>query len=229
MSKHTNQIILLIDAENVNSPAAISNVIERARQLGHIQRAVAVMPESHPKMADVLKGEGVEIATRLNEMPKNAADAMLMMVAAEEAVLAKSNNQPLVFVFASNDHGFSGPAAMLSAAGHSCWRIGTAITPHSKVGFDRVYSVPATKKPAIAAVSAASSGLPSLEELLPTGRMSLSAFGNHLKLHYPDMYQRLQKICKKLSVAIMRLANSNHWPIDIDRAGGECCVVLRQG
>lgn len=215
------QLVLLIDAENINGAEAVSSIIARARQKGTLHRAVAITPLNHPRMERLLRDEGIEILPRLDEMPANAADAILMMTAAEEACLARLDNRRLTYIFASNDNGFGGAAAMLRNAGHQCWRMGTAPNRGSAAGFDRVYCItpPPRPRPAPARTS-----MP--PNLLPTSRMTLAAFGQHLKVNFPALWAKLHTICAHLSKALEKYAAAQSWPLVIERTGSTCCVVL---
>jgi hypothetical protein len=199
-------------------------------------------------LRDILPGQGVEILARLPEMPKNAADAMLMMVASQEAA---QTGVPLTFVFVSNDHGFGGAAHMLRQHGHACWRMATAVTERSAHGFDAVLSLLPSPDPSLALATSvhsvapvttvtvtpaitvvtpdASSLFPHVmpANLLPRPTMNLADVGQHLRRHFPEIRRQLRRISTRLSVALERVARSQGWPLRIERDGIHGCVVRR--
>lgn len=218
----TTPLILLIDAENINAPEVMADLLRALFDTGRIQRAVAVLPRRASRLRDILPGQGVEILPRLPDMPKNAADAMLMMVASREAAMATQTSVPLTFVFVSNDNGFGGAAEVLRQSGHRCWRMATVITERSAQGFDEVVRL--GPEPALAPAKA-QEPIVMPANLLPCPAMNLADFGQHLRKHYPELRRQLRRISKRLSIALERFAGSHAWPLIIERDGAHGSVV----
>ena len=212
-------LILLIDAENIHAADVMDDLLGHLHKKGRIRRAVAVLPLRRCRLADLMQEHDIEILPRMPDMPKNAADAMLMMVASREAAMATT---PLTFVFVSNDNGFGGAAEVLRQSGHRCWRMATVVTDRSAQGFDEVVRL--GPEPVLApAKTPEPIAMPA--NLLPCPTMNLADFGQHLRKDFPELRRQLRRISKRLSVALERFAGSHAWPLIIERDGARGSVV----
>jgi hypothetical protein len=154
-------------------------------------------------------------------MPRNCADALLMLAALREAVLRTYGVTD--FIFLSDDADFGGVAAVLRAEGFRCWRICRTATPNTTAGFDQVIAL--IEPPSVPCGSVQRPMFPMPADLLPPGRHTLSIQQLAARVRaLPEAQRNLRAYGRKLSQAIRRCALANNWPVVVEGQGDLCRI-----